>query len=206
LGPFEHQNAVDLQNCRCFVAHVNHQTLIHLQLCLQQSAHDKLQNMIVATHEGTHCYFGPVAYQNLPGVVANEKHVAALEDRHTPAGLGVIHNSGSSAYHVKAGFGKPRMQAVQVVLDFQILLVLGEAQSHILTEAAGNHTPLVIDGCYTLVHPEKHQTVAVEAEGNQLQTVQAKVHQILGAALEEHQNLNAIAEMSQTQAADFECL
>ena len=162
--------------------------------------------MTVAAHEETHCYFGPVAYQNLPGVVANEKHVAALEDRHTPAGLGVIHNSGSSAYHVKDAFGKPHMQAVQVVLDFQILLVLGEVQSHILTEAAGNHTPLVIDGCYILVHPEKHQTVDVEAEGNQLQTVQAEVLHMLSAALEEHQTLTAIAEMSQTQAADFEWL
>jgi len=205
LGPFEHQNVVDLQNCCCFVAHMNHQTLIHLQLCLQQSAHDELQNMTVAAHEETHCYFGPVAYQNLPGVVANEKHVAALEGCHTPAGLGVIHNSGSSAYHVKDAFGKPHMQAVQVVLDFQILLVLGEVQSHILTEAAGNHTPLVIDGCYILVHPEKHQTVDVEAEGNQLQTVQAEVLHMLSAALEEHQTLTAIAEMSQTQAADFEC-
>jgi len=98
------------------------------------------------------------------------------------------------------------MQAVQVVLDFQILLVLGEVQSHILTEAAGNHTPLVIDGCYTLVHPEKHQTVAVEAEWNQLQTVHAEVHHMLGAVLEEHQNQNDVGEMSQTQAADFECL
>jgi len=185
---------------------MNRQTLIHLQLCLHQSAHDELQNLIVAPHEETHCYFGPVAHQNLPGVVANEKHVAALEDRHTPAGLGVIHNSGSSVYHEKVGFRKPHMQAVQVVPDFQILLVLGEAQSHILTEAAGNHTPLVIDGCYTLIHPEKHQTVAAVAEGKQLQTVHAEVHHILGVALEEHQNLNAIAEMSQTQADDFECL
>jgi hypothetical protein len=185
---------------------MNRQTSIHLQLCLHQSAYDELQNLIVAANEETHCHFGPVAHQNLPGAVANEKHVAALEERHTPAGLGVIHNSGSSVYHVKVGFGKPHMQAVQVVLDFQILLVLGEAQSHILTEAAGNHTLLVIDGCYTLNYPEKHQTVAVVAEGKQLQTVHAEVHHILGAALEEHQKLNAIAEMSQTQAADFECL
>jgi hypothetical protein len=177
---------------------------MHLQLCLQQSAHHE-QNLIVVVHEETHCYFGPVAYQNLPGDVVNEKHVADPEHRHTPVALGVIHtHSGSNGYYVKTGFGKPYTEVVNVLLDFQILLALGEVQNRILTEAAANHTPLVM--CYTLVQPEKHQTVPVVVEGDQLQPVQAGVRHIQGAALEEHQSLNAIAEMSQTQAADFECL
>jgi hypothetical protein len=46
--------------------------------------------------------------------------------------------------------------------------------------------------------------VAVVAETNQLKPVQAEVHHIQ-AVLEEHQNLNYMNEMSQIQAADFDC-
>lgn len=227
FGPLELETLIALENFHPLVGHMNYQTLIHPQLPLEQFALDELQNQIV--HEETHGYFGPVAHQDPFGAVENHKHVAALED-HVPVVLEVIHShSGSRQHHVRAGFGKPYIQVV--LLEFQIQLVLGQAQNcsdlgkhDVLSEGPEHQIPVAVAECQIFVRPEiqtdhadflcghtpvdseqsPNQMVVLEEHQtvNQQQAAMYEVQRTQAVALEEHQTLSAMDEMCQTRAVE----